>query len=110
MAREPLNRGRGLNTKKKSVKKTGGIKKKASTTTKRASTNAVGSSVGRTKTKKKVATGKTKSVKMVPLNELHDLGFSADYCSLVKSGFPYKTSPEEFLPYNASLNLRGAYK
>ena len=38
------------------------------------------------------ATGKIKSVKMIPLNELHNLGFSADYCNLVKSGFPKKGS------------------
>jgi ADP-ribose pyrophosphatase YjhB (NUDIX family) len=36
------------------------------------------------------ATGKIKSVRMVPFDELHDLGFSADYCNLVKSGFPKK--------------------
>jgi len=38
------------------------------------------------------ATGKIKSVKMVPLNELHDLGFSVDYCNLVRSGFPNRGS------------------
>jgi ADP-ribose pyrophosphatase YjhB (NUDIX family) len=38
------------------------------------------------------ATGKIKSVRMVPFDELHDLGFSADYCNLVKSGFPKKGS------------------
>ena len=38
------------------------------------------------------ATGKIKSIKMVPLDELHTLGFSADYCNLVKSGFPKKGS------------------
>jgi len=38
------------------------------------------------------ATGKIKSVRMVPLSELHNLGFSADYCNLVKSGFPKKGS------------------
>jgi 8-oxo-dGTP diphosphatase len=34
------------------------------------------------------ATGKIKSVKMVPINELNSLGFSTEYCNLVKSGFP----------------------
>ncbi len=38
------------------------------------------------------ATGKIKSVRMVPLNELPDLGFSEDYCELVKSGFSNKGS------------------
>jgi len=38
------------------------------------------------------ATGKIKSVRMVPFNELNDLGFSVDYCNLVKSGFPKKGS------------------
>jgi len=37
-------------------------------------------------------TGKIKSVRMVPFDELHDLGFSEDYCNLVKSGFPKKGS------------------
>ena len=38
------------------------------------------------------ATGKIKSVKMVPLNELQDYGYSVDYCNLVKSGFPNRGS------------------
>lgn len=37
-------------------------------------------------------TGKIKSVKMVPIDELEGIGFSADYCNLVKSGFPEKGS------------------
>jgi ADP-ribose pyrophosphatase YjhB (NUDIX family) len=38
------------------------------------------------------ATGKIKSVKMVPISELRSLGFSEDYCNLVESGFPNKGS------------------
>ncbi len=34
------------------------------------------------------ATGKIRSVRMIPINDLHDLGFSTEYCNLVKSGFP----------------------
>ena len=37
-------------------------------------------------------TGKIKSVKMVPINELRKLGFSPDYCNFVKFGFPKKGS------------------
>lgn len=37
-------------------------------------------------------TGKIKSVKMIPVNELHDLGFSRGYCSLVEAGFPDRGS------------------
>lgn len=37
-------------------------------------------------------TGKIKSVKMVPIEDLQNLGFSAEYCNLVKSGFPKKGS------------------
>jgi ADP-ribose pyrophosphatase YjhB (NUDIX family) len=33
-------------------------------------------------------TGKIKSVKMVPVDELQDYGFSATFCGLVKSDFP----------------------
>ena len=37
-------------------------------------------------------TGKIKGVRMVPFDELESLGFSADYCNMVKSGFPDKGS------------------
>jgi ADP-ribose pyrophosphatase YjhB (NUDIX family) len=38
------------------------------------------------------ATGKIKSVKMVPLGQLQNCGFSPTYCNLVKSGFPDRGS------------------
>ena len=45
-----------------------------------------------TGTGEEFATGKIKSIRMVPLDELANLGFSSDYCNLVKSGFPKKGS------------------
>ncbi|MEK7353188.1 MAG: NUDIX hydrolase [Chloroflexota bacterium] len=45
-----------------------------------------------TGTGEEFATGKIKSIKMVPINELRKLGFSLDYCNLIKSGFPKKGS------------------
>ena len=38
------------------------------------------------------ATGKIKSVRMVPFDELEECGYSKDYCNLVKSGFPDRGS------------------
>ncbi len=38
------------------------------------------------------ATGKIKSIKMVPIDELRSLGFPRDYCNLVETGFPNKGS------------------
>jgi len=35
-------------------------------------------------------TGKIKSVRMVPFGELEALGFTSEYCELVRSGFPDK--------------------
>jgi ADP-ribose pyrophosphatase YjhB (NUDIX family) len=35
-------------------------------------------------------TGKIKSVRMVPFDELESCGFSKEYCDLVMSGFPQK--------------------